>query len=118
MTEKHVIEIEKNAEVAFLVVKKGERLQGMAIKGNPTCQDAMDLFFRCFLTSLKEFEDNEKRENILVRKVFKELSLERVGLALQAIQEVNEMLLSLPEDERQKRCDQLFAENDLESFFT
>ena len=117
MTEKHLIEIEKDAEVAFLVVKKDEKLQGVAIKGDPTCQDAMDLFFKCFLMALQKFEEKEKRENVLVRKVFKQLSLERVQLALQALHEANEMLLSVSKDKRQEMLDRIFRENNLESFF-
>lgn len=117
MTEKHVIEIEKYAEVAFLIVKKDEKLQGVAIKGNPTCQDAMDLFFKSFLLALQKFEEKEKRKNVLVRKVFKQLSLERVGLALQALHEANELLLSVSKDKRQEMLDKLFLEHNLESFF-
>jgi hypothetical protein len=112
--EKHVLELDDNAEVVFAIIKGGERIYGVPIKGEPSNQTAMYIFFSAFLCALKEQEkcvkDHSPEGLFLVRKAFKSGTLEQCVDLFQFLSEETQRLKKLPEKEFETEIDALADE--------
>ena len=112
--EKHVLELDDNAEVVFAIIKGGERIYGAAIKGEPNHQTAMYMFFSAFLTALKEQEKHVKAQSpnglFIVREAFKVGTLEQCADVLQFLSEESQRLENLSKKEFKTEIDALVDE--------